>query len=71
MTHTPATQPLSDGALAMLGVPLIAYVKPVTIDGQTAYEVHAADGSRLAVLPTSEAAIGAAIQNDLEVLSLH
>ena len=71
MTRIPETEPLSEGALAMLGMPLIAYVKPVTIDGHTAYEVHAADGSRLAVLPTSEAAIGAAIQNDLEVLSLH
>ncbi|MDP6239324.1 MAG: DUF1150 family protein [Alphaproteobacteria bacterium] len=61
----------STKALASLGLPVLAYVKPIAVDGGVAYAVHGADGRQLAVLPSREEAIGAAIQNELEPLSLH
>ena len=71
MSPNPDAVAISTEALASLGLPVIAYVKAVAVDGGVAYAVHGADGRQLAVLPTREEAIGSAIQNDLEPLSLH
>ncbi len=71
MSPNPDAVVISTEALASLGLPVIAYVKAIAVDGGIAYAVHGADGRQLAVLPTREEAIGSAIQNDLEPLSLH
>ena len=45
---TPAVMDIHDISpqqLAMLGVQQIAYVKPVVVNGTTAYAIHAADGT--------------------------
>ena len=49
-----------------LGLGQLAYVKPVTLDGGQGFAVHAANGTRLAVLATHEAAVMATRQNDME-----
>ena len=54
-----------------LGLAQLAYVKPVTVDGQTAYSVHAADGTEIVVMKNRATARAAVRQHDLEPLSVH
>ena len=56
---------------AYWGVKEFAYIRPVTVDGQSAMAVHAANGTQLAVLETFWAAQVAVLDNDLEPLSVH
>ena len=56
--------------LRSLGLGQLAYVKPITLDGGQGFAVHAADGTRLAILATREAAVMAARQNDMEPIEL-
>ncbi len=54
-----------------LGLAQLAYVKPVTADGRTAYSVHAADGTEIMVKTDRATACAAVRQHDLEPLSVH
>ena len=54
-----------------LGLAQLAYVKPVTADGRTAYSVHAADGTEIMVMTDRATACAAVRQHDLEPLSVH
>ncbi len=54
-----------------LGLAQLAYVKPVTAEGRTAYSVHAADGTEIAVMADRAVACAAVRQHDLEPLSVH
>jgi hypothetical protein len=62
---------ISSVDLAALGLPDVAYIKPVTIDDATAYAVFAADGRRIGMLPTREAALAAMREHGLEPASIH
>ena len=53
-----------------MGVGQLAYVKAVTLDDGQGFAIHAANGARLAVLATYEAAVMAARQNDMEPVQL-
>ena len=66
--HTPV---MSDHDLAALGLQEVAYVKPVFVEGNTAYAVHAADGTEIAVLANRDIAFAAIRQNDLRPVSVH
>jgi hypothetical protein len=55
----------------VLGLEQLAYVKQVTVDGVTAFAVHAADGTEIAVMPDRQIAYAAVRQHDLEPLSVH
>jgi hypothetical protein len=70
-TATTALKQLSPEAFAALGAPELAYVKPVKIDGNYAYAVHAADGRELAVFADRSLAFTAAQRNDLVPVSVH
>ena len=61
----PITQ-ISTQDLMILGLQEVAYVKPVVVNGQAAYAVHAADGREVAVMPSRNVALAAIRQNDLE-----
>lgn len=61
---------LTSQAFLTLGVNQIAYVRSVSVNGQTAYALHAADGSALTVIDSLDGAIMAARQNDLEPVTL-
>ena len=63
--------PMTSRAFLALGSKHVAYIKSVTVDGSTAYAIHAADGQELAVFGEREVAFIAARQNDLEPLSVH
>jgi len=62
---------MSSRELALFGMQDLAYVKPVLVDGVTAFAVHAADGTQITVLPDREIALATLRQHDLEPLSVH
>ncbi len=71
MTRAELILNLSSHDLAMLGIEQVAYVKPVTVDGEARYAVHAADGTPMAVLSDRDIAFATVRQHDLEPLSVH
>ena len=62
---------MSSRELALFGMQDLAYVKPVLVDGVTAFAVHAADGTQVTVLPDREIALATVRQHELEPLSVH
>jgi len=63
---------LSDEQFAVLGLNRFAYVKPVAgSDGGITYEVHAAEGSKIAEIEDRAVAFAAVRQYDMEPLSVH
>ncbi len=49
----------------------VAYIKPVTENGQHAFAVHAADGTQLAIIGDRDTAFAAVRSHDLEPVSVH
>ncbi len=49
----------------------VAYIKPVSNEGATVYAVHAADGTRIAIIGDRETAYAAVRQHELEPMSVH
>jgi len=62
---------LTPEALAMLGAPNLAYVRPVTVDGQALFGIFAANGQQIGLSPNREGAFVVIRQNDMEPLSVH
>jgi hypothetical protein len=54
-----------------LGVNVVAFVKPVTVDSQNGFAICAADGRQMAVVGDHDQAVAAILQNDLEPVSVH
>ena len=57
--------------LAMLGRQDIASVKPVMVDGNAGYAIHAADGTQMALIGDRDIAFAVVRQNELEPVSVH
>jgi hypothetical protein len=57
--------------LAGLGVAQIAYVKPVMMNGATAYAIHAADGTQMAIAGDQELAVAAIHQHEMLATLVH
>jgi hypothetical protein len=71
---TPAVMDIHDISpqqLAMLGVQQIAYVKPVVVNGTTAYAIHAADGTPMAIAGERDAALAAIVQHEMVPALVH
>jgi hypothetical protein len=62
---------LSPQDFAALGLDQLAFVKPIIVDGQRAFAIHAADGSKLAVFEDRNSAFVAARRNDLEPVGVN
>jgi hypothetical protein len=62
---------LSARELGLLGVNDVAYVKRIVDNGSEAYAVHAADGTRIAVMADRNLAFAVVRQNDMEPVSVH
>lgn len=62
---------LTDQDLIMLGIEQLAYVKPVTIAGDSLFAVHAADGTEIALIADRDVAYAAVRQHSLEPVSVH
>ena len=71
MNETQRIAALSEQDLMALGLEQIAYVKAVEIEGETGFAVHAADGTRIAIMKTRDLAVAAIRHHDLEPLSVH
>lgn len=57
--------------LAQLGVPEMAYIKPVLMNGAAAFAIHAADGSPMAVATERDMAIAAVVQHEMMPALVH
>jgi len=62
---------LSARELGLLGMNDVAYIKRVVDDGTEVFAVHAADGTRIAVLANRDLAFVVVRQNDMEPVSVH
>ncbi len=71
MEATDFLQFMSDQDMAILGLQDVAYVKPVVVDGQDAFSIHAADGTTIAIMADREVAVATIRQHDLEPVSVH
>lgn len=84
-TMTDKRSAMTEGELATLGGGVVAYIKTLTSDeasrmfpavkglpeGINLFSLHAADGTPLALTDTKQAAIGHAIDDDLQIASVH
>jgi hypothetical protein len=57
--------------LRRLGVPRIVYLRYGTVDGETAYAIHAADGTAMAVVEDLEVALELASESNMIFVSVH
>ncbi len=62
---------LSAEQLGALGVSQIAYVKPIVLNGQPGFAIHAADGTPMAVAGDRNVAVAAILQHEMQPLSVH
>ena len=56
---------------ALLGMQDVAYIKRIVLEDGSAFAIHAADGTQVALLPEREVALATVRQHDLEPLSVH
>jgi hypothetical protein len=71
MTGIEKLRHISTNDLAMLGMTDVAYVKSVKGEHGTVYEIHAADGTPVAVMEERELAFATVRQHEMEPLSVH
>lgn len=62
---------ISVDQLARLGVSQIAYVKPVVVNGATAFAIFGADGTPMAVTEDRDVAIAAIRQHEMLAALVH
>jgi hypothetical protein len=62
---------LSVEQLASLGVAQIAYVKPVVVNGEQGFAIHAADGTAMAIAGDRDVAVAAILQHEMHPVSVH
>jgi len=53
------------------GVNDVAFIKATEYEGKSAYAIHAADGTQMAIVGNREVAQAAVRQHDLEPVSVH
>ncbi len=62
---------LTQAQLMQLGMAQLAYVKPVWMDGETAFAIFAADGSPMAVAADCDMAMAAIMQHEMVPALVH
>lgn len=62
---------MSATEFAELGLEDVAYIKITEVDGATAFAIHTADGSPVAVIEDRDVAFATVIQNNLQPVSVH
>ncbi|MEO9189754.1 MAG: DUF1150 family protein [Acetobacteraceae bacterium] len=62
---------LSEAQLAQLGVQQIAYIRPVVVNGESGYSIHAADGTPMALAGDRDVAIAAVLQHEMLPALVH
>jgi len=71
MISTVNLRHLSTQDLATLGVQDLAFIKPVTVNDDIAYSIHAADGTQMALMADRDVAFAAVRQHGLEPVNVH
>lgn len=71
ITQAPVSRYMSVADFALLGTQQVAYVKPVSVDGEALFAIFAADGQELALVDGRELAEATVRQNEMEPLSVH
>lgn len=62
---------ISTRELAALGMSKLAYIKPVTVDGEEAFAIHAADGTPMALTDDRDVALAAILQHEMVPALIH
>ena len=62
---------LTPEQLSALGMAQVAYVKPVWMDGTTAFAIFAADGSPMAVAADCQLAVDTIVENEMVASLVH
>ena len=62
---------VTQAQLMALGMAQLAYVKPVWMDGTTAFAIYAADGSPMAVAADCDLAMQAIVQHEMVPALVH
>ena len=62
---------LSQAQLMQLGMADLAYVKPVWMNGATAFAIYAADGSPMAMAADCDLAVAAIVQHEMRPALVH
>ncbi|WP_439576841.1 DUF1150 family protein [Elioraea sp.] len=57
--------------LAELGLGGLAYVRPVVVDGQSAFAIFGADGAQIGLAPDRALADAAIVQHEMVPVSVH
>jgi hypothetical protein len=71
ISHMPAHLPMSVSDFAAFGAPVVAYIRPVSQNGQRAYAVHGADGTPIAVSRSEALAMVTAKHKDMVPVLVH
>jgi hypothetical protein len=62
---------LSTDQLAQLGMQQVAYIRPVVVNGEQGFAIHAADGTPMAVAGERDVAVAAVLQQEMVPASVH
>jgi hypothetical protein len=62
---------ITPAQLRRLGVSQLVYLRQGTVDGETAYAIHAADGSAVAIVEDIDVAIEMVIEHGLIFATVH
>jgi hypothetical protein len=62
---------ISPDQLQKLGMPSVAYLKPIKLNGTTGYSIHAADGTPMAMAADRDLAIAAVLENEMHPTWVH
>ena len=62
---------MSPEQFAQLGMTKLAYVKPVIVNGETGFAIHAADGTPMAIADNCEVAVAAIVQHEMVPTLVH
>ena len=62
---------ITPAQLLRLGVSQLVYMRQGTVDGETAYAIHAADGSAVAIVEDIDVAIEMVIEHGLTFAAVH
>ncbi len=66
-----ALRNLSIQDFARLGTNEVAYLRPVVMNGATAFAIHAADGTPIGAAPNAQLAAAAIRQHEMEPALVH
>lgn len=62
---------ISTEQLSQLGLHRVAYLRTVSVDGETRFAIHGADGTALALVDELDQALAAIAENEMIRVTVH